>query len=163
MKQPIAGFTQDEDHHWVAHLVCGHRRHVRHIPPFDDRPWTQAQSARDGMLGELMDCTRCSESEPPEGIAEYKRTRTFTENTVPAGLLRDHQTRSGVWAQIVVESGTLRLAVTPHTKLTLTAGQHAWSAPAQTHAVEPVGDVRFHVRFCRAPPHDQVTAGNATS
>jgi tellurite resistance-related uncharacterized protein len=31
----------------------------------------------------------------PEGVTSYKRTPTFTEETIPAGLLNDHQTKEG--------------------------------------------------------------------
>jgi tellurite methyltransferase len=65
-----------------------------------------------------------------------KRTPEFTEATVPQGLLRDHSTKAGVWAQIRVLEGTLRYHV-----------------PSEVvHHVEPLGRVRFYVEFFRAPP-----------
>jgi len=33
------GFHQDEDSDWVAALECGHSQHVRHDPPWMERPW----------------------------------------------------------------------------------------------------------------------------
>ena len=47
----------------------------------------------------------------PDQIREltpYKRTPSFSEATVPAGLLADHATKEGVWALIQVEDGALR-------------------------------------------------------
>lgn len=38
-------------------------------------------------------------------LPPYKRTPTFDEHTIPAGLRRDHRTRAGVWGRIVVEAG----------------------------------------------------------
>ena len=38
MLRPIDGFHQDEEGHWVAELRCGHGQHVRHAPPFWQRP-----------------------------------------------------------------------------------------------------------------------------
>lgn len=38
----------------------------------------------------------------PPGAQAYKRTPVFTQDTVPAGLLRDHVTREGTWALIHV-------------------------------------------------------------
>jgi len=84
----------------------------------------------------------------PELVA-YRRTPTFTESTVPAGLLRDHRTKDGVYGRIVVEQGQLRYT-DAHGEQLLKAGDVAVAAPGQTHAVEPVGEVRFHVAFCRA-------------
>jgi tellurite resistance-related uncharacterized protein len=43
----------------------------------------------------------------PRGLISYKRSATFSEDNVPAGLLRDHGTKEGVWAVIVLETGTL--------------------------------------------------------
>ncbi|WP_448214248.1 DUF3565 domain-containing protein [Colwellia sp. MEBiC06753] len=39
MKQAIVGYHQDEEQHWVARLACGHNQHVRHDPPWIQRPW----------------------------------------------------------------------------------------------------------------------------
>ena len=82
-------------------------------------------------------------------LTPYKRTPTFDEDTVPAGLLRDHRTRAGVWGRIVVEAGRLRFTDASGSRV-LEAGEVAIVAPEQTHAVEPVGQVRFHVEFCTA-------------
>ena len=41
----------------------------------------------------------------PEGVSAYKRTATFTEETLPAGLLGEHRTRAGVWGVIHVLRG----------------------------------------------------------
>ncbi len=35
----VNGFEQDEVGDWVMLLSCGHRQHVRHQPPFINRPW----------------------------------------------------------------------------------------------------------------------------
>ena len=39
MQRRIAGFHVDGEGDWVADLDCGHTRHVRHRPPFFNRPW----------------------------------------------------------------------------------------------------------------------------
>jgi tellurite resistance-related uncharacterized protein len=33
----------------------------------------------------------------PKTVVAYKKTPEFTELTLPAGLLKDHQTKEGVW------------------------------------------------------------------
>ena len=82
-------------------------------------------------------------------LVPYRRTPTFTESSVPAGLLRDHRTKPGVYGRIHVEAGCLRYTDATGEQL-LTAGAVAVSRPEQTHAVEPVGMVRFYVEFCHA-------------
>ncbi|NRB38262.1 MAG: DUF3565 domain-containing protein [Pseudomonadales bacterium] len=57
--QKIVGFHQDLEQHWVADLSCGHGQHMRHNPPFTNRPWTQTQQGRDGYLGTPLECLRC--------------------------------------------------------------------------------------------------------
>jgi hypothetical protein len=66
MKQPITGFHLDDESHWVAELVCGHFQHVRHDPPWVERPWVVTEDGRAAMLGEPLDCTKCDVSEPPD-------------------------------------------------------------------------------------------------
>jgi hypothetical protein len=38
MQRKIIGFHQDEEQDWVADLECGHQQHVRHTPPWLNRP-----------------------------------------------------------------------------------------------------------------------------
>jgi hypothetical protein len=64
MEQHIIAFHQDEDHHWVADLECGHTRHVRHDPPWQNRPWVLTEEGRKPFLGTLLNCVKCDE-EPP--------------------------------------------------------------------------------------------------
>lgn len=154
MERSITGFFTDDDDDWVARLACGHGRHVRHRPPWDDRPWTQTEAGRASMVGRTMTCVRCDEREPPDGLAEVRRTPTFDERGIPAGLLRDHTTRAGTWGEIVVEGGSLELTV-PHAgiraaeRVLITPTSAAWVAPGQLHSVTAPGEVRFHVRFHR--------------
>jgi len=81
-------------------------------------------------------------------LQPYKRTPTFTEDTVPAGLLRDHSTKAGVYGRICVESGRLRYTDADGERV-LEEGDVAVTQPEQLHAVQPLGSVRFYVEFCR--------------
>ena len=88
----------------------------------------------------------------PDGLKPYKRTPTFTEDTVPAGLLSEHSTKDGVWGLIEVEAGALRYVVTDPrraaTETLLTPEDELGIVePTILHRVEPVGAVRFHVQF----------------
>ncbi|MBE0565926.1 MAG: DUF3565 domain-containing protein, partial [Krumholzibacteria bacterium] len=60
MLQPITGFHQDEEGHWVADLACGHGRHVRHDPPLVSRPWVTSADGRATMLGHELECSKCA-------------------------------------------------------------------------------------------------------
>jgi tellurite methyltransferase len=59
MQRRIIGFEQDDAGDWVALLECGHRQHVRHKPPFINRPWTQSPDGRAAHLGVPLECPSC--------------------------------------------------------------------------------------------------------
>ena len=63
MKQAITGYHRDEEDDWVAELQCGHFQHVRHQPPFINRPWVTTASGREAMLGHLLSCKKCDRGE----------------------------------------------------------------------------------------------------
>ena len=94
--------SQDLDGDWVAELACGHSQHMRHRPPWQSRPWVADEAGRAAKLGAAIDCPLCDMPELPAAAREYKRTTTFIEATTPAALLRDHRTKPGVWARIVI-------------------------------------------------------------
>jgi hypothetical protein len=56
----IVGYQQDEEKSWIAVLSCGHRQHVRHRPPFVERPWVLTEAGRAGKLGEAVVCGECA-------------------------------------------------------------------------------------------------------
>ena len=107
MKRTITGFRTDDDGDWVALLDCGHPQHVRHNPPFTNRPWVVTEEGRNNRLGEMLDCVRCDRFELPEHFIPYKQTPIFTETSLPDGLKKDHSTKTGVWAKIIVSEGKL--------------------------------------------------------
>lgn len=90
----------------------------------------------------------------PAGLEAYKRTPTFTQSTVPTGLLADHATKDGIWGRIHVEQGALRYVVTDSRRK---RSEHVLTPhdrpgviePTILHHVEPLGPVRFHVEFLR--------------
>lgn len=65
MKRKIVSFHQDEEQHWVAHLECGHNQHVRHNPPWTNRPWVITQEGRAAALGAELACKKCDEASTP--------------------------------------------------------------------------------------------------
>jgi hypothetical protein len=66
MKQRIIGYDQDEAQHWVAILACGHQQHLRHQPPWTNRPWVTTAEGRESRLGVMLDCDRCDQDPLPD-------------------------------------------------------------------------------------------------
>lgn len=62
MRQQINGFHLDSENHWVAELVCGHAQHVRHDPPWMERPWVITAEGRASRMGTELNCVRCDEA-----------------------------------------------------------------------------------------------------
>ena len=56
----IVGFRQDAEGHWVADLECGHTQHVRHDPPWQNRPWVTTPEGREQFIGVELVCKICS-------------------------------------------------------------------------------------------------------
>jgi tellurite resistance-related uncharacterized protein len=89
----------------------------------------------------------------PASVRAYRRTPEFTEDTIPAGLRRDHTTKTGVWGRICVLEGALVyhiLEPEPEDVL-LDADCDGVVEPEVPHFVEAAGRVRFYVEFLREP------------
>src|SRR5579863_6726435 len=87
----------------------------------------------------------------PAGVAAYRRTPIFDQDTIPAGLRREHRTKAGVWALIAVIEGRLRFrTLDPPSETLLSVSTPGVVAPEQSHEVDPDGPVRFFVEFYRA-------------
>jgi tellurite resistance-related uncharacterized protein len=87
----------------------------------------------------------------PPGVSAYKRTPEFTRDTIPAGLLKSHSTKEGVWGKIVVLEGRLRYRILEPRLEELELGPESAGVvePTIKHEVAPVGAVRFYVEFFR--------------
>ena len=87
----------------------------------------------------------------PEGAARYGGTPEFSENTIPASLLRSHRTKAGTWAKIVVLEGRLlyRILEPGIEEIELSPERPGIVEPEKAHEVEARGPVRFRVEFWR--------------
>lgn len=87
----------------------------------------------------------------PNTVTPYKRTPEFDEQTVPKGLLKEHQTKESVWGTIVVLEGQLQYTINePQTEvILLDANTIGIVEPTVRHEVKPLGKVRFYVEFHR--------------
>jgi hypothetical protein len=59
VQRRITGYHQDEEGDWIAELECGHQQHVRHNPPWVNRPWVTTAEGRTAALGTALDCKKC--------------------------------------------------------------------------------------------------------
>jgi len=88
----------------------------------------------------------------PEALVAYKRTPVFDEDSLPAGLRKDHHTREGTWALIHVLEGQVRYRIyDPPSEEILSAGHPGVVRPQERHCVEPLGPFRMYVEFYASP------------
>jgi tellurite methyltransferase len=146
MDTTIVGFHQDDVGDWVAELACGHGQHMRHMPPWQERPWVTTEEGRRGKIGARIECPLCDTIRVPLDAREYKRTATFTEETLPAALRKEHRTKAGTWARIVVTKGQVEFHSRGRVRV-LGAGDVGIVEPAVSHHVTPLGAARLHVEF----------------
>ncbi len=65
-QRAMCGYHLDEENHWVAELECRHNQHVRHDPPWFNRPWVITEEGRQNMLGHRLACKKCAEGAPAD-------------------------------------------------------------------------------------------------
>ena len=89
--------------------------------------------------------------ELPASVSPYKRTPTFSATSIPAGLLKAHQTKASTWGKIVVLEGRLLYRILEPTveEIHLSTEQCGIVEPTVLHEVQAVGDVLFYVEFYR--------------
>ena len=148
MQTTIIGFHQDAAEDWVAELACEHGQHMRHRPPWTVRDWVVTAEGRAAKLGANIDCPLCDRIVMPPEAGEYKRTATFTEQTLPEALRAAHRTKAGTWGRIVVEAGELEYHVRARIHR-LRPGVVGLVEPECPHHVTPLGPLRMHVEFWR--------------
>lgn len=87
----------------------------------------------------------------PAGIESFSRTPEFSEESIPAGLKKEHRVRAGVWGRIVVLEGRLRYRILqPEIQdVELSPELPGVVEPEVPHEVKALGKVRFYVEFLR--------------
>ncbi|TNF02994.1 MAG: DUF1971 domain-containing protein [Deltaproteobacteria bacterium] len=85
----------------------------------------------------------------PENVTPYKKTATFNQETVPAGLLKAHTTKAGTWGKINIISGRLLYVIEtePQESIELFPSKYGVVEPEVPHHVKPLGEVEFFVEF----------------
>lgn len=89
----------------------------------------------------------------PDGLVTYKRTPEFNQDTVPAGLLKSHQTKAGTWGNIIISSGKLvyRILEPELEEIELSPEQTGCVEPTVLHELVISEPVSFHVQFLKSP------------
>lgn len=64
----ITSFVRDDEGQWVAQLGCGHQQHVRHQPPWINRPWVVTAEGRAAAVGGALECGQCVEVPAPATV-----------------------------------------------------------------------------------------------
>lgn len=82
----------------------------------------------------------------PENVKSYSRTATFTQETVPQGLLKDHTTKENVWGLIQVQEGKIEYVIGNDVHI-LEPGRNGVIEPLVVHHIKPIGLVSFFVEF----------------
>ncbi len=149
MRRVIAGFHQDEHGDWVAELSCLHGQHMRHRPPFQERPWVTTEAGRTARLGTDVDCPLCDRAELPGSLRVTRTAGPFDATTLPAALRKAHRVAEGVWGRLRVIEGSagISLETDPPIHVQLGAGDTQPIPPSVPHAVTVDGPVLLAVDF----------------
>jgi len=119
-------------------------------PGFTQHPLTVHAAAQMIDLIERANQFRDSPLSP----MPYNRTSVFDENTLPAGLRREHRTKPGVWGVIRVLDGRVRYQViNPASEVILEPGRPGLILPDEPHLVEPLGSMRMQIEFYHQLPN----------
>jgi tellurite resistance-related uncharacterized protein len=153
VQRRIVGFHCDDEGDWVAHLDCGHRKHVRHRPPFQDRPWVLDADSRVARLGTPLNCPLCDRAELPDDLVWVRTTPEWDRESLPRALTRGHRVAAGTWGRIAVKEGRLRFAARtePPIDVVLVPRSTQPIPPEVEHEVHPLGPVRFSIDFLTVP------------
>ena len=168
MLQPIVDYRRDENDDWVVLLGCLHFQHVRHQPPWQNRPWVTTEAGRSAHLGRMLHCVKCTTRAPvdtqgdamtdelrvPANLTSYKKTPVFDQDNVPKGLQQEHATARGVWALLHVLSGSLSFCFTEGgeaIRVEITPDAPRVIVAEQPHQVVITGQVTFQLEFFRKP------------
>ena len=87
----------------------------------------------------------------PDGLVHVRSTDLLDQDHHPSGILRAHRVAEGVWAQLVVRSGSLGFVFEdrPADQILVTEGSPMVIPPSRLHHVEFDGPVSFVLEFYR--------------
>lgn len=135
MRRRIVGFRADDAGDWIADLSCLHGQHVRHRPPFQDRPWVVTGPGRHERVGTELDCPLCDRAELPGGLRVARTAGPFDQESLPPALRKSHLVAEGRWGCLrVMEGGVgFTMATEPPLDTRLGAGDNQPIPPGVAH------------------------------
>jgi tellurite methyltransferase len=141
----IVGFHQDEAGDWVAELSCLHSQHLRHRPPFQDRPWVLDPAQRAASVGTYIECPLCDRAEMPEGLRLLGTAGRWDQDSLPGVFRRLHRTPEAVWGLLRVTEGNIgiRMETSPRLDRPLEAGARQPIPPRVPHMLAVAGPVQL--------------------
>ena len=107
MEKKIVGFHVDELGDWVADLECGHAQHVRHNPPWINRPWVLERAGREGSLGMLLDCLKCNMPTIPVSARQIDCSEILDLQALVSHYTEVQKNDGDYWIKVVVSEGEL--------------------------------------------------------
>ncbi len=143
MKRKIVGYHKDDRNDWVADLECHHGQHVRHNPPFTNRPWVETPEGREEKLGFELDCVRCDRLEWPDHLKLLNRSEMYNETNIERAT---READVNQWALICVVAGKLLFRINDQEQV-LTTSQQGIVVPDMSYQLEPIGNVEFYIEF----------------
>ncbi|MGE3447780.1 MAG: DUF3565 domain-containing protein [Microbacteriaceae bacterium] len=153
MIRAIDRFHADDQGDWVAELSCLHNQHVRHNPPFQERPWVTTETGRAERIGAPLDCPLCDRLELPDGLEVVRSAGPFDADTLPAGLRRAHYVADRTWGRLRVLDGVVVFAIetTPPVSVHLHAGDTQPIPPGVAHLLRVDEPFRLVIDFLVGP------------
>jgi tellurite methyltransferase len=150
MLRRCVGWHVDDEGDWVAELDCLHGQHVRHRPPFQERPWVLSEEGRAARIGSPFECPRCDRAELPDGLVLARTAGPWDQDTLPPGLRKEHRTAASTWGRLRVLDGSLTFTMLG-TARRMTAGDEQPIPPEVPHLLTLDGCVRLEVDFLVSP------------
>jgi len=149
VRRRISGFHQDAEGDWVADLSCLHRQHVRHRPPFQDRPWVRTAKGRAARIGTDLNCPLCDRAELPDDLHLSRTAGPFTETSLPAALRRRHVISAGTWGFLRIIQGSVGFDMNTAPPITrqLVAGDNQAIPPSVPHQLTVEGPFELAIDF----------------
>lgn len=158
MKRPITGYGVDQQGDWFAVLACGHPQHVRHQPPFINRPWVTTTSGRKNRLGHELNCLRCDRLELPDSVVADHNTAEFTSHDISHALMQSLALGTHMWLRVIVTQGILHYrAPALDVNRQLDAKTAGVIPPRLDHQLTPIRTASFYFETYRIPAPAPVT------
>ena len=148
VRRTIIGYHLDDEGQRVAELSCFHNQHLRHRPPFENRPWVLNDETRGARIGTPIECTLCFDGELPAVLQHIRSVGPFDETTIPNRLRALHEIPDGRWGVLRVKEGATRLVFDQQSlDVLLEAGEERAIPPTMVHHLEIIGHVNFEIDF----------------